>query len=257
MGCKIIILVFCIRRIKMLKKHWKPIAIVLIGVLLCAVAYGIKGKERGEKSSPDEATKSGEVERQITEADVPAAALAAFKKMAAGAKFTEFAEEIEHGHTFYEGSWKSPAGENVDVLVTPTGDVVEIEEIVSADQVPAAVLAMAQKAAGKDVQLAFEKKTTIIYEVKFQKGSKQHELLLTPDARRVEEGVQKNKGKENEERKIKPSQETFNPNIYLIISNKEIEVKTSDNGKLLSRKVEKDDDDEDNDDEENNDGEED
>jgi hypothetical protein len=149
----------------------------------------------------------------------------------------------------------------MDVLVTPTGDLVEIEEEVGADQVPAAVLAVAKKAAGKDAQLAFEKKTTILYEVRFQKDNRQNGLTLPPDARRVEEGLEKAKEKENEnknkEKKLKHSQETFIPNIYLIVSNKEIEVKTSDNGKLLSKKVEKADEDEDNNDEENNNGEED
>jgi len=253
----------------MLKKFWKPFVIVLVGVMVCAVAYGIKGKERSEKSSPDEATKSGEVERQITEADVPAAALAAFKKMAAGAKFTEFAEEIEHGHTFYEGSWKNPSGANMDVLVTPTGDLVEIEEIVGADQVPAAVLAVARKAAGKDTQLTFEKKTTILYEVRFQKDNRQNGLLLSPDGRRIEEEAEKGKQDEDEEEvsigqvpeavkatilehakggkieKIERENEDDKV-IYeaeIVIGDKEIELKIDSSGKLLSKEVQDEDDD--------------
>jgi hypothetical protein len=111
----------------------------------------------------------------------------------AGAEITNFAEEIEHGSTFYEGSWKTPAGANMDVLVTPTGDLVEIEEQISIDKVPAAALKVARKAAGKEIELAFEKKTMILYEVKFQKGENRHELLLTPDGRRVEEAVEKGK----------------------------------------------------------------
>ena len=63
-----------------------------------------------------------ESERKIKEAEVPAAALAALKKVANGAKLSEFTEEKEHGHTFYEGSYAGPDG-NVDVLVTPTGIV--------------------------------------------------------------------------------------------------------------------------------------
>ncbi len=255
----------------MLKKFWKPFVIVLVGVMVCAVAYGIKGKERSEKSYPDEATKSGEVERQITEADVPAAALAAFKKMAAGAKFTEFAEEIEHGHTFYEGSWKTTSGGNMDVLVTPTGDLVEIEEIVGADQVPAAVLAVAQKAAGKDTQLTFEKKTTILYEVRFQKDNRQNGLLLSPDGRRIEEEAEKGKQNEDEDEEkvsiddvptaVKATilkhadggkiQEIERGNedgkvIYeakVLIGDKEIELKIDSSGKLLSKEVQDEDDD--------------
>lgn len=142
-----------------------------------------------------------EYEREVTEAQVPAAALATLKKLAGGAKITEFAEEFEHGHKFYEGSWKGQSGSNVDALVTAAGDLVEIEEQVGADQVPDAVLAMVRKAAGKDAPLGFERKTMILYEIKFRKGDRRHELLLTPDGRRVEEEVEKGEGDDDDEGK--------------------------------------------------------
>ncbi|MHC4403535.1 MAG: PepSY-like domain-containing protein [Planctomycetota bacterium] len=154
------------------------------------------GDDRDEDEDRDE---PAEMERSVTQAEVPAAALATLKKMAAGAKMTAFAEEVEHGHTFYEGSWKNAAQKNVDVLVTPTGDLVEIEERVGADQVPAAVLKVARKAAGKGAELGLEKKTMILYEVKFRKGRSRHEVLLTPDGRRVEEEVEKGKRGEEDE----------------------------------------------------------
>ena len=87
---------------------------------------------------------SEEQERTVKENEVPAAALAALKKLAGSATITEFAEEIEHGHKFYEGSWKGPDG-NVDALVTESGDVVEIEESIPADKVPAGVRAASEK----------------------------------------------------------------------------------------------------------------
>jgi hypothetical protein len=161
--------VFCIRRFKMLKKYWKLTAVlILAGVVLCMIAY---------------AAERGESERKVTKEEVPPAALAALNKLAAGAEITEFAEEVEHGHTFYEGSYKSRSGTNTDALVTPMGDVVEIEEQVDAYSVPAAVLKAATEAAGKGTRLAFEKKTTILYEAKFRKGDDGHELVLTPDGR--------------------------------------------------------------------------
>ena len=69
---------------------------------------------------------------------MPAAALEGLKKIAGNASITEFAEEVEHGHKFYEGSWKGPDG-NVDTLVTETGDVVEIEESLPSAKIPAPV----------------------------------------------------------------------------------------------------------------------
>lgn len=177
--------------------RWKDLKlimiVVVIGIMFCAASYAVKSNEADERANPAEVVEMGESERQITEAEVPAAALTALKKMAAGAEITEFAEEIEYGHTFYEGSWKSPDGRNIDCLVTSTGELVEIEEEVQAGNVPAAVLKEVRKAAGEDTRLAFEKKTMILYEVKFQKGESGYELLLTPDGRCVEEETDKGK----------------------------------------------------------------
>lgn len=123
-----------------------------------------------------------ESERQVNESEVPAAALAALKKLAGDAKLTEFAEEKEYGGTFYEGSWKGPHG-NVDALVTTAGDLVELEEAVPFDSIPKAVQENATHAAGKEAKLYVEKKTYIMYEVKFRKGDRRHEVLYTPDGR--------------------------------------------------------------------------
>jgi uncharacterized membrane protein YkoI len=150
-----------------------------------------------EKEEEERKAKSEEQEREVTEAEVPAPALAALKKLAGGAKLTEFAEEIEHGSTFYEGSWKTADGSNVDALVTPTGDLVEIEEQVTPEQVPAAILAAVRKLSGPDAPLFCEKKTMILYEVKFRKGDRRHEILYTPDGRTLERDIEK--GEEDED----------------------------------------------------------
>lgn len=150
----------------------------------------LKKEEEGQES------KSQEQEREVTEAEVPAPTLAALKKLAAGAKLTEFAEEIEHGSTFYEGSWKTAAGGAVDALVTSAGDLVEIEEQVAPDQVPAAVVAAVRKLSGPDAGLFCEKKTMILYEVKFRKGDQRNEILYTPDGRPLEKEIEE--GEENE-----------------------------------------------------------
>ena len=123
-----------------------------------------------------------EQERKVKAAEVPAPVLDALKKLAGDKKITEFSEEIEHGKTYYEGSWKTTDGK-IDALVTPTGDLVEIEQGVSADNVPKPVLKQARKTAGKNAKLYFEKKTIIMYEVHFRKDGRRHELVLSPDGR--------------------------------------------------------------------------
>ncbi len=175
----------------------KVVAVMIVlAVVLCAATYARKSQEKGEQPSTPRVVEESQHERQITEAQVPEAALAALKKLAAGAKFTGFAEEVEYGSTFYEGSWKTPSGANMDVLVTPTGALVEIEEQINTDKVPAEVLNVVREAAGKDTELMFEKKTTIQYEVKFGKDEHGREMLLTPDGRLVEQEVGKGKSED-------------------------------------------------------------
>lgn len=170
----------------MRSRTFKPLAVVIfVAALLSLTMAAQRDKE-----------KAGESERKVTEADVPKAALNALVKMARNAEITEFAEEIEHGSTFYEGSWKNKAGANVDVLVTKAGAVVEIEESIPADKVPAAALKAAKKAAGENAKFSCEKKTMILYEIKFTKDGASHEVLLTPDGRIAEEEIEKGKSKD-------------------------------------------------------------
>lgn len=171
-------------------KYLMPASLVS-AMAICALLAA--GQEKAAGPAPEQ-------ERQVQESDVPPAALAALKKLAGGAPFTEFSEEIEHGSKFYEGSWKTPAGNKVDALVTEAGDTVEIEEQVTADQVPAAVLAAARKVAGPDAQFYCEKKTMILYELKFRKDGKRKEILYTPDGRAAHEEPEKGEGGKDDDR---------------------------------------------------------
>ena len=141
---------------------------------------------------------SEEKERKVKESEVPAAALAALKKAAGDKKLTQIEEEIEHGQKFYEGQWKGPDGK-VEVLVTESGDLVEIEEMVSSDQVPMAVRKAASKDAGKDAKLAFEKKTAISYEIHFKKDGKRREITYAPTGSRYHEEGKAEEGGDGDE----------------------------------------------------------
>jgi hypothetical protein len=84
--------------------------------------------------------------------------------------------------------------------VTEAGDVVEIEEAVPAEKVPAVVRAEVEKQAGKDARPTFEKKTMILYEIHYRKGDKVHELIFTPYGSRYHErGEEKKLEKHHEE----------------------------------------------------------
>jgi hypothetical protein len=164
----------------------------LVSISAAAVISALAAAQSRQAQPPP-----AEQERRVTESEVPKPALEALRKLANGAAFTAFAEEIEHGHTFYEGSWRGPHG-NIDALVTDTGDLVEIEETVPTDKVASAARDAAQKAAGPNVKLTFEKKTMVLYEVHYQRDGKGHELILTPDGRtHHEEGENGNDEDEN------------------------------------------------------------
>ncbi|MBI5762640.1 MAG: hypothetical protein HZA51_03855 [Planctomycetes bacterium] len=171
----------------MSRKRIAIVACLACGCLSVAIARAFGPSEEGES------------ERKVKESEVPKAALAALKKHAGDNAITEFAEEIEHGCKYYEGSWKTASG-HVDVLVTDAGALVEIEEGVSADSIPAAVAAAAEKVAGKGAKLRYEKKTMVMYEVKFEKDKRRHELVLSPDGREHEhEDEQAGKGEDGDD----------------------------------------------------------
>jgi len=130
--------------------------------------------------------RSQDYEKRVDEAEVPKAALNTLKEIPGAAPITDFAEEVEDGRKFYEGTWAGPHG-HVDGLVTEAGALVEIEEAVPADVVPAATRAEAEREAGKGAAMSFEKKTLVMYEVHFKKDGLGREIIFLPDGRRYVE----------------------------------------------------------------------
>ena len=155
-------------------KGYTRLGMMSVVVLLVSLV-GFAGQDREDE----------EHERQVKQSEVPPPALAALKKSAGAARLEAFAEETEHGYTYYEGSWKSAQG-NVDTLVTAAGDLMEIEESVSADRVPKPVIEKVRREAGRDATMRFERKTVIRYEVKYRKGDRWHEVVLSADGREHE-----------------------------------------------------------------------
>ena len=175
--------------------NWKY-HVVVVSAMSIVLGGGLSAWSQEKGKKPQE---SGDQERQVKEGDVPAAALAALKKLAGSTKITEFAEEIENGHKFYEGSWKGADG-NIDGLVTEAGDVVEIEESVPMTSVPASVREAAAKEAGEGAKLTFEKKTVYMFEIHFKKDGKSAEMIFTPDGGRFVEASEE-KGEDDDDDK--------------------------------------------------------
>jgi hypothetical protein len=79
--------------------------------------------------------------------------------------------------------------------------MVELEETVPPEKIPAAVRAAAEKEAGKDAKMFWEKKTYVMYEVHFKKDGKGREILFTPDGRRTHEAGEDEAEEESGEKK--------------------------------------------------------
>ena len=84
-----------------------------------------------------------------------------------GATIKGFASEIEHGQTFYEVSL-NVNGHNKDVLIDKNGNVVEVEEEVALDSLPAQVQDALKKAAGagtiENIESLTKNGTLVAYE---------------------------------------------------------------------------------------------
>ncbi len=120
-----------------------------------------------------------EDDEQISIDKVPAKAREALLKHAQGAKFTEVEREKVRGVVFYEAEWMVDGREH-EAKVTADGSLVELEEEVDAQSVPAAVRKAASKAFPKSAKLTFEKKTIVLYEVEAKVDGKEREVLISP-----------------------------------------------------------------------------
>lgn len=148
----------------------------------------IQGKEIEIKIAPDGTVIGREVEDEGQEEEeeevisleqVPAAARKALMKHAGGAKITEVEREKEHGVVLYEAEWEA-GGREREAKVTADGDLIELEEVVGANEVPAAVRRAAGKMFGAGAKVEYEKKTITLYEVEAKVNGKEREVLLTP-----------------------------------------------------------------------------
>ena len=118
-------------------------------------------------------------------ADLPGPAAAALKRHANGAELGGFETEHAHGVALFEAGWRE-GGVRHEAKVTAEGDLVELEEAVPADAVPARVRA----AAGKQLDAGtarFVRKTWIVYEVEGTVAGAAREVIFTPTGVKVDE----------------------------------------------------------------------
>ena len=125
-------------------------------------------------------------EKHIKRADLPTAVQKAVDAQAQGAAVKGFSQEEENGQTYYEAEM-IVNGHTKDVLMDPTGAVVEVEEEVALDSLPAAVKEGLQSKAAKGKLVKVESLTKhdklVAYEAQVRTGGKKSEVQVGPDGK--------------------------------------------------------------------------
>lgn len=122
-------------------------------------------------------------ERKIKRSELPPAVEKTVAAESAGATVQGFSTEVEAGKRLYEVELKVE-GRGKDILMDARGNVVEIEEEVALDSLPAAVKEGLTKAAGRGTISRVESLTKrgklVAYEAVVKTGAKRREVQVGP-----------------------------------------------------------------------------
>lgn len=130
-----------------------------------------------------------EQEKKIQRADLPPAVEKTVASASQGAMIKGFSQETENGQTYYEAEMMV-SGHSKDVLMDKDGSIVEVEEQVAFDSLPAEVRQGLHNKAGSGKILKVESLTKrgklVAYEAKVQAGGKKAEIQVGPDGKALE-----------------------------------------------------------------------
>jgi uncharacterized membrane protein YkoI len=132
------------------------------------------------------AASAGAQERKIKRSDLPPAVEKTVAAQSAGATVKGFSKENEKGQAYYEAEMVVN-GHTKDILVDANGAIVEVEEEVAMDLLPAVVKAGLQAKAGQGklvkVETITKKDKLVAYEAQVTKGGKKSEVQVGPDGK--------------------------------------------------------------------------
>jgi hypothetical protein len=125
-------------------------------------------------------------EKKIKRSDLPPAVEKTVAVQSAGATIRGFSTEVENGQTLYEVEL-TVNGHSKDISMAVDGSIVEVEEQVALDSLPAEVKAGLQAKAGKGKILKVEsitkKNKLVAYEAKVDTDGKKSEVQVGPDGK--------------------------------------------------------------------------
>jgi hypothetical protein len=128
-------------------------------------------------------SRAADDEHVIDRSDLPAAVSAAVDRLSDGAKLRGLSEEMQDGRTFYEAELRVDA-HAMDVLIDEDGTIVEVEEQVELDSLPAAVRAALSDRAGSgkimNVEALTRQGILVSYEAHVRTDGRMSEITVGP-----------------------------------------------------------------------------
>ena len=128
-------------------------------------------------------------EKKVKKSDLPAAVQKAADKQSDGATVKGYNKEVENGKVEYEMELMVN-GHSKDVSMDDQGNVLEVEEEVSLNSLPAAVRKGLQQKAGegtiRKVESLTKQGTLVAYEAQVVAAGKRSEIQLGPDGKPLE-----------------------------------------------------------------------
>ena len=125
-------------------------------------------------------------EKKIKRSDLPPAVEKTVAAQSAGATVKGISKENEKGQTYYEAEM-IVNGHTKDILIDTNGAIVEVEEEVAMDALPAEVKAGLQARAGDGKLVKVETLTKqdklVAYEAQVTRGGKKSEVQVGPDGK--------------------------------------------------------------------------
>jgi hypothetical protein len=127
-------------------------------------------------------------EKKIKREDLPAAVEKTVAEQSKDATVKGFSTEVEKGQKLYEAELMVK-GHSKDILMDAQGNIVEVEEEVAMDALPAAVKEGLTKAAGSGtiskVESLTKKGKLVAYEAVVKIGTKRSEVQVGPDGQKL------------------------------------------------------------------------
>ena len=128
-------------------------------------------------------------EKKIKRADLPPAVEKTVAAVSQGATIKGFSQEVENGQTLYEAEM-TVNGHGKDVNIDSNGTVVEVEEQVEMDSLPAVVSQALRAKAGKGKITKVESITKhdklVAYEAQVRTDGKKAEIQVGPDGKALD-----------------------------------------------------------------------